>query len=513
MRKNLQLFIVVLMMANFYSCNSGGKGISEVKLIPVKSGNDYQYIDQEGKIIINPQFREATVFRNGMALVMSSGNEPKWGYITENGQFAITPNYKYATVFSDDLAWVVQENGAPTAINKLGEIKFTLQDAKAVLIFKEGQAAYKISDGNVTKWGFVDKEGKIKINPQFSQTGSFSNGKCAVANQDGKWGYIDYEGKIVINYQFDNAKKFINGKAVVASGSKYGLIDENGKYLINPQFSEMIIDGDMFLINQNGKYGWCDNDGKIIINPQFSAAYPFLGNKLAAVQSGNSFGYIDRDGKIVINPQFDRALPFNGKLALVNSSNKIGFIDKEGKYVINPQFDEVSEDLVYYMIYGSSDNERVSTDFFDVGIIIERLKKDITENSVAGMNFETPIKDIFEKYAISTDPYRFFNYYSTLTLIKDEIISENAILDFSINAGIYDYVVLHLESFNYQIRLKGIGLHKAQVLLKEFETEFNSYVKDSENSSANYLKLVSSNQIIAIWSSNDRIEIKIYPER
>ena len=363
MKKKAQLIIAIFIIALLASCGGGDKEISVVKLIPVKSGKDFQYIDKEGKIIINPQFGEATVFRNNLALVKTSGDEPKWGYISEDGKYVITAKYKNATVFSEDMAWVVSENSVPTAINAKGEIKITLQDAQTVKIFKDGLAAYSVSDSSGIKWGFVDKDGKIIINLQFSATGNFNDKKCAVENKDGKWGYIDKEGKILINYQFDLAKEFVNGKAVVVSGGKSGLIDENGKYLINPQFSKMVIDKDMFLIEQDGKWGWCDKDGKITINPQFSAAFPFLDNDLAAVQSGKSYGYIDKDGKIVITPQFDIALPFNGKLAMVSSSSKAGFIDKEGKYVINPQFDDVSDDFVTYMLYGSSNFESVETDF------------------------------------------------------------------------------------------------------------------------------------------------------
>ncbi|MBT4340078.1 MAG: WG repeat-containing protein [Bacteroidetes bacterium] len=146
MKSTLQLFAIFLAVSFLSSCGGDGKSVSEVKLIPVKSGNDFQYIDKEGKIVINPQFSEATIFRNGLALVRTSGDEPKWGFISEDGKFAITANYKSATVFSDDLAWVVSENAPPTAINSKGEIKVTLQDAETVKIYKEGLSAFSIAE-------------------------------------------------------------------------------------------------------------------------------------------------------------------------------------------------------------------------------------------------------------------------------------------------------------------------------------------------------------------------------
>ena len=520
MKNVLQIISAVLITALFASCGGGGNNVSEIKLIPVKSGKDFQYIDKDGKIVINPQFSQATVFRNGLALVKTSSNDPKWGFITEDGKFAIMANYKKATVFSDDIAWVVTENAAPTAINAKGEIKITLQDAQTVKIFKEGLAAYCVIDSIGQKWGFVDKEGKIKINPQFSNTGNFNNGKCAVENTEGKWGYIDKEGKICINYQFDRAKEFVNGKAVVSSGGKSGLIDANGKYIINPQFSDMTTDNDIYLVEQDGKWGWCDKDGKIIINPQFGASFPFLGNDLAAVRSGKSYGYIDKDGKIVINPQFDIALSFNGKIALVSSSNKVGFIDKQGKYVINPQFDDVSRDLVVYMLDGSSEFESVETDYFNVGAITDRIKKDITDKTVAGMNFNSPMSAILSKYKKSEAD---FNKNSGENILASEKVSNDATVDFIMfgnpwiqsSNGWYGYSYTFNPNFQpyafaYKINLRGNGIGKQEDVFKAIQTIFSGFTKDAEQSTNDDIILKNSFQTIKIFK-NDGVVILIQP--
>jgi hypothetical protein len=368
MRKNIFLFLLLsIVISCNYIANDG------INLIPVKNGNLFQYIDKDGKILINPQFTQASVFRNGLALVQTSTDNPQWGYIGEDGKYIITPMFKYATIFSEDLAWGVLEGSAPAAINNKGEILFKLESALTVNIFKDGLAAYsEVSEDGKILWGFVGKEGLVKINPQFSLTGNFSNGKCAVRNEQGKWGYINKEGKIIINYQFDDAREFVNGRAPVSSGDKMGVIDENGKYIINPQFKDLSIDGDLLLINQGGKYGWADNDGKIFINPQFNNAFPFNRNEYAAIQSGDKWGYIDKEGKIAINPQFEFALPFTGSLAMVASGEKIGFIDNDGKFFINPQFDDVSEDLIYYYSFGNTCYGSINTDFCEPPLSVAR---------------------------------------------------------------------------------------------------------------------------------------------
>ena len=76
------------------------------------------------------------------------------------------------------------------------------------------------------KYGFIDKSGKVVIEPQFdiesewdkvyrSRSGAFSEGLVLV-KKDGKWGFIDKNGKVVIEPQFDEVNNFSEGFASVA---------------------------------------------------------------------------------------------------------------------------------------------------------------------------------------------------------------------------------------------------------------------------------------------------------
>lgn len=497
MKRILQFAAFTIAASILTSCGGGGDSISEVKLMPLKSGEDFQYIDQEGKIVINPQFKNATIFRDGLALVQTSGDDPKWGYITEDGKYVINAQYDEATVFSEGLAWVVTENAAPGAIDKKGEVKFTLQDAETVRYFKNGLAAFSLlNDEGEEKWGFVNKEGKVTINPQFSAVSNFNDGRCGVKNSDGKWGFIDNEGKIIINYQFDDAGDFIQGKCIVGTGNKKGVIDKDGKYIINPQFSNMIIDGDIFLVSQDGKWGWCDKEGKLIINPQFVDAYPFNGNKITAVQSGKSFGYIDRDGKFIINPQFDMALPFNGKLAAVVSGSQIGFIGQDGKYVINPQFDGISQDLFTHYLTGNSEFNSVNTDYFNVGAIIASVNFDNPE----GFTFNSTFEEVMTKYDLSES--KFSKYASEFEVLSNKKISNDASYDFYVLGKAYDNITVTKQnyygtytdnekkfnaknkpiSYAYLISLTGKGYGKQKSVLSGIQGKLNGHTKNENKS-------------------------------
>jgi hypothetical protein len=69
-----------------------------------------------------------------------------------------------------------------------------------------------------------------------SETNKKDKGGLFVVSQNGKYGYIDKTGKIVINPQFDCAENFSEGLAVVCIGRERGFIATSGKRINNDQF-------------------------------------------------------------------------------------------------------------------------------------------------------------------------------------------------------------------------------------------------------------------------------------
>lgn len=498
--KKILLMIAPLLLA---SC-SYFKSSKEIDLIPYAQKDKYGYFDLEGKIIINPQFAYASAFREDVALVKTTGDKGMWGYIDKEGKFTINATYKDATVFQEGVAWVVSENGAPTAIDRKGEIKFTLKEAEQVRLFSEDLAAYSKEDSTATIWGFVDKSGKQVINPQFDAVGDFHDGKCAVRNKDGKWGYIDKSGKIVVNPQFDSAAGFKDGKAVVSLDEKAGVIDKDGKYIINPQFGNAYADGDKYLINQDDKYGWCDKEGKFIINPQFDDAVFFGDSKLASIKSSDKWGFIDKEGKIVINPQFDNAFPFMGDIAIVKLGGKYGIIDKEGKYKVNPQFETIGDDLVAYL-FDYSIKGNITSEYLDTDKILKVINIDKPEN----LSFEDDSQTILSKTGKSLSD--FSTYDDTNSIFENKIINNEAKYGFGIMGKLVDYddnynkIVTKSkpQGFIYIIALSGKAYGKAETIQKTFEKKLNGYslMKKGYVNEA-YTSVYKNNKNIVVISNN-----------
>jgi hypothetical protein len=77
----------------------------------------YGYIDETGKMVINPMFESAEMFGEGLAAVCvghgcyyslpsdKPKEEGKWGYIDKTGKFVINPQYDSASPFDNGLLW------------------------------------------------------------------------------------------------------------------------------------------------------------------------------------------------------------------------------------------------------------------------------------------------------------------------------------------------------------------------------------------------------------------------
>jgi hypothetical protein len=206
------------------------------RLLQMSVGGKKGYIDDLGKLVINPQWDSANGFADGRALVCVGecdwdhvlgyhygknfaiedlDQTFKYGYIDENGKMVINPTYEDARDFSEGLASVCAGAGCYLGTQNKGKEK---------------------------KWGFIDKQGNTVIPFQFESAFEFHEGFAPVF-VGGKGGYIDKNGRFVINPQFASTFNFENGVAQVCVGNdekdsrsrtKCGYIDKSGKYIWQP---------------------------------------------------------------------------------------------------------------------------------------------------------------------------------------------------------------------------------------------------------------------------------------
>lgn len=160
--------------------------------------------------------------------------------------------------------------------------------------------------------------------------------------EDKKFGFIDRSGKVVIEPQFEWVEDFSEGLALVSLNGTKEFIDQTGRVVLVPKDFEVIngfTDGlARGNITNKSSYtkGYIDRSGKLVIDTKASGACEFS-EGLACVPS-NKWGFIDTSGRFVIKPQFDEVSYFHEGLATFTvwdqskaSRHQQGYLDKTGK--------------------------------------------------------------------------------------------------------------------------------------------------------------------------------------
>ena len=57
--------------------------------------------------------------------------------------------------------------------------------------------------------------------------------------QDQKWGFIDTEGKVAIEPQFEEVSDFVDGQAAFQKNNKWGVINSRGQILFEKEFESL----------------------------------------------------------------------------------------------------------------------------------------------------------------------------------------------------------------------------------------------------------------------------------
>jgi len=220
------------------------------------------------------------------------------------------------------------------------------------------------------KTGYIDRTGKVVVEPRFDGASYFSEGLARVSvgrdtiiSEGFSQGFIDESGKVVIHRRWDVVLHFSDGLAAVGFdqtktsfklGNKtlytsashtwyrWGFIDKAGKVVVAAKFVDVsefrdgIAVAAMHVMSER-KYGFIDKTGNWVIKPQFEHASQFA-EGLALVFVRGKYGYIDRYGKVVIPAKYTSALDFSEGLACVKIGGNVvkpkgmSAIKKAGRY-------------------------------------------------------------------------------------------------------------------------------------------------------------------------------------
>ena len=211
-------------------------GLSAFKVIS-NGINDksWGFMDIKGDVIIEPQFfsLDNGDFSDGLCIVTDENG--KCGAINKEGILTIPYKFDYLGSFIDGnavfgkfddqlLTWefgLINSDGLFSLAPNYDRMS---RDGDYFLVSKKDD------------YGWVNAKGEIIIPLQFDNAHKFNGSNYAPVEISGKWGFIDKNGKIVVDPTYHSVSSFRNGLALIHDDGLAGLINEDLEVILLPQF-------------------------------------------------------------------------------------------------------------------------------------------------------------------------------------------------------------------------------------------------------------------------------------
>jgi hypothetical protein len=158
------------------------------------------YIDKQGRMAIQPAFREAESFQNGLAAVQQG---ELWGYIDARGEWAIQPRFTRATGFNAEGTALVELDERDVLVNRQGQIVKTFELGMRSWGFEPGQKLASMEVPQAPRL-FDTATGRALTLPgdvmalSKPTTGGYLPAQRRSARYGGAWGLLDAEGRWAI---------------------------------------------------------------------------------------------------------------------------------------------------------------------------------------------------------------------------------------------------------------------------------------------------------------------------
>lgn len=160
--------------------------------------------------------------------------------------------------------------------------------------------------------------------------------------KDGKWGFMDQEGRLVLDPRFDALSPAANfGYFRVQIGNRQGILDGRGKSLIPVSFDRVrILDSLIFAVESDR--GWTVIDQKLeVLRSQYFADVQALQDGFFRVKTENGWGVLDEAGRMACPALFSSVQVLKAPFFQVAGDRGNGVVRFDGKKIIPAEYREI----------------------------------------------------------------------------------------------------------------------------------------------------------------------------
>ena len=221
------------------------------------------------------------------------------------------------------------------------------------------------------KWGLINTEGKIVVDPIYEAIGEFEHYGYAVMQRQGGVGLIDQSTNEVIRPIYEDIKVLDEDLVAVMDQGQWMVINFEEKIVLEKGYTRVHVwEGEYLAFLKNNKWGLALKDGIVITEPAYDGL-KLLDNGYFETQIDEGKGLLSPDGVVLIPPKFKEVNILSDNLFLFKDNRRWGGVDGTGQIVFDASYDSfqkineqfvvlISKSLKY--LYSNAAKEIISKD-------------------------------------------------------------------------------------------------------------------------------------------------------
>lgn len=279
------------------------------ELFPARVGDEWGYIDREGRMVIAPQWQDVLPFQQGYAIVSAADTDD--ALIDTQGAYVISPEDGYSLEMYDHAVRIISEAGE----------------------------------------GFFDLKSGYLLPPQTEYAfvmlwGDDGSGPIAVQRADGLTGYVDRStGAVAIPFRYTGESDNVAFRSGYALPGNELLMDEDEVW---HEVQPGDVEPDWTVFGWGMRYHLIDAQGREIDFPAEVTPISGVEQGVVIVQSGDGTGLMTPQGEIILPPA-----PLwhiwepdaEGMLCFIDDNGEgslCGHMDLQGRVIVPARYDVVT---------------------------------------------------------------------------------------------------------------------------------------------------------------------------
>lgn len=315
------------------SCTSKGNhdSISANELYRINVGGKYGFINENGDIVIEPQFDEVSFKFKSTGVCFARIGDRK-GLINASGDFVAE--------LDKDIEWVWEyKNGVARCVGKNDKYGIVDETGRVVLplvysdITRDDTIGFIVKD-TLDNMGYVNIRGEFIVPCVYDDVKGIAEGLMVVVTSS-KCGYVDTLGNWVIDSVYDDARAFGNGVARVKRGDHWMFIDKKGNVVESLKYDEILTgyNDNRAFVKQNGPILMVDRQGNVIKQIEADSVYGFR-EGYATFKKNDRYGMLDTNGNVLIQAKYEKLFGLYDGFVACEKNGLWGIIDTCGNVVI-----------------------------------------------------------------------------------------------------------------------------------------------------------------------------------